>query len=135
VNKLISQVFARKVIRELGFVTKDDVDNEIRAIKKLCQNDHPNIVQVFDYGQLNRDSTIYFIDMELCDISLASYLLGQELKDVVSWKTVREQEEVTSHAYNILQQILNGLLYIHCLNEVHRDLSPHNGICAIIGLC
>jgi len=117
------------VIRVLGRdIKKDDVDNEVRALKKLCQNQHQNIVQVFDYGQLNPDSTIYYIDMELCDISLAKYLSGGELKDVVSWATVRGEEEVPTHAYNILQQILNGLVYIHCLDEVHRDLSPQNGM-------
>ena len=115
------------MIRTLGFVTKDDVDNEVRAIRKLCQNQHPNVVQVFDYGQLNPDSMIHFIDMELCDISLANYLLGQELSGFASWTTIREQDEIPTHAYNILQQILNGLLYIHCLEEVHRDLSPQNG--------
>lgn len=112
----------------LGAVTTDDVENEIRALKKLCQNQHPNIVQVFEYGELNPDSAIHFIDMELCDISLGNYLLGHELKDVASWATVQEQDEVPTHAYNILQQILNGLVYIHCLDEVHRDLSPQNGI-------
>ena len=121
------KTFARKVIRVLGAVTTDDVENEIRALKKLCQNRHPNIVQVSEYGELNPDSAIYFIDMELCDISLGNYLLGQELKDVVGWATVREEDEVPTHAYNILQQILNGLVFIHCLGEVHRDLSPQNG--------
>lgn len=116
------------MIRELGCVTKDDVDNEVRALKKLCQNQHPNIVQVFDYGLLYPDSTVHFIDMELCDISLGNYLLGQELKGVDNWATVREQDEIPWHAYNILQHILNGLLYIHSLNEVHRDLSPTNGM-------
>jgi hypothetical protein len=33
-----------------------------------------------------------------------------------------------SASYIILQHILNGLLYIHCLGEVNRDLSPHNGM-------
>jgi len=122
------------VIRELGFVTKDDVDNEVRALKKLCQNQHPNIVQVFEYGQLNPESTIHFIDMELCDISLGNYLLGQELKNVVNWATVREQGDTPTHTYKILQQILNGLVYIHCLDEVHRDLSPQNGICSHLPL-
>ena len=118
------------MIRELGSVTKDDVDNEVRALKKLCQNQHPNIVQVFEYGQLNPEGTIHFIDMELCDISLGNYLLGQELKNVVNWATVREQGDTPTHAYKILQQILNGLVYIHCLDEVHRDLSPQNGMCS-----
>jgi serine/threonine protein kinase len=111
----------------LGNVTKEDVDNEIRALKKLCQNGHPNIVQVFEYGQLNPDGAVYFIDMELCDVSLEKYLQGAEIDDAISWETVRKQDEIPSHAYNILQQILNGLIYIHCLGEVHRDISPANG--------
>ena len=121
------QVIARKLIRLLGNVTKRDADNEVRALKKLCQNNHTNIIQVFNYGQLNSDGAVYFIDMELCDMSLENYLQGQELEHV-SWAAIRAQEEVLSHAYNILQQILNGLIFIHSLHEVHRDLSPANGM-------
>jgi len=99
----------------------------VRALKKLCQNKYTNIVQVFNYGQLNPDGAVYFIDMELCDMSLEDYLQGQELEHM-SWAAIREQEEVLTHAYNILQQILNGLIFIHCLHEVHRDLSPANGM-------
>jgi serine/threonine protein kinase len=31
-------------------------------------------------------------------------------------------------SYTILQHIVNGLFYIHAMGEVHRDLTPHNGI-------
>jgi hypothetical protein len=122
------KAFARKIIRELGSITKEDVDNEVRALKKLCQNQHPNIVKVFDYGQLNPDSVVHFIDMELCDVSLENYLMGQEFPLLLGWKIVRDRDEIPAYAYAILQQILNGLLYIHSLHEVHRDVSPHNGI-------
>ena len=116
-------MFARKIIRQFGNVTKDDVDNEVRAVKKLCETQHPNIVQVFGY---NAEGIFHFIDMELCNISLQNYLDGGELKELSKWSSI-PKNEIPTHAYKISQHILNGLAYIHCLGEVHRDLSPNNG--------
>ena len=65
--------------------------------------------------------------MKLCEISLEKYIQGETINDLINWNTVRIRNEVHEHAYKIMQQILNGLIYIHCLNEVHRDLSPNNG--------
>jgi serine/threonine protein kinase len=115
------------LIRVSGNIKQKDIDNEIRAIQKLCQNEHMNIVQVFEYGRLKPDGVTYFIDMELCEVSLANYMKGHEIEGLISWPTIRSQNKVISHAYYILQQVLNGLLFIHSLGEVHRDLSPHNG--------
>jgi serine/threonine protein kinase len=105
------------LVRPFAGVSQEDVDNEVRAIKKLCQHQHPNIVQVFKYGRLKTDGAFYFIDMELCENSLEKYIYGQ----------LQDDADALQSAYSILQQILNGLIYIHCLKEVHRDLSPHNG--------
>jgi serine/threonine protein kinase len=68
--------------------------------------------------------------MELCDVTLENYLKGENIEGLLSWETIQKDDEVHKHAYKILQHIVNGLLYIHCLREVHRDLSPHNGILA-----
>jgi serine/threonine protein kinase len=84
-------------------------------------------VQVLEYGQLKDDGAFYFIDMELCDVTLENYLKGETIEGLLSWETIREDGEVHKHGYKIVQHIVNGLLYIHCLREVHRDLSPHNG--------
>jgi len=104
-----------------------DIDNEVRAINKLCKSKHSNIVQALDYGRLQADGVFYFIDMELCEISLEKYIQGETINSLINWNTVRIHNEVDEHAYTIMQQILNGMIYIHCLNEVHRDLSPSNG--------
>ena len=122
------KTFARKLIRLWAGITQPEIDNEVRAINKLCKSNHPNIVQVLGYGQLKADGVFYFIDMELCETSLEKYLQGEMINGVINWNEVRIRNEVHEHAYNIMQQILNGMIYIHCLNEVHRDLSPNNGI-------
>ena len=65
--------------------------------------------------------------MELCEISLENYIQGRTVDGLVDWNTIRIRNEVHEHAYKIMQQILNGMIYIHCRHEVHRDLSPNNG--------
>lgn len=116
------------MIRLWHQIRKADIDNEVRAINKLCKSKHPNIVQVLDYGRLKADGVFYFIDMELCEVSLEKYIQGETINNLISWNTVHISNKVHEHAYDIMQQILNGIIYIHCLNEVHRDLSPNNGI-------
>jgi hypothetical protein len=59
-------------------VGQTDIDNEIRAVSKLCKDWHPNIVQVLALGQLRPDSTWFYIDMELCSVSLETYMRSTE---------------------------------------------------------
>src|SRR5271155_628620 len=54
--------------------TKEDIDNEINAITNLCTKAaHKNIVTVLRHGWL-KSSPYYFIDMELCDINLETFI-------------------------------------------------------------
>lgn len=109
-------------MRVLGNVRQTDIDNEIRAVNKLCKSSHPNIVQVLGLGQLRPDSTWFYIDMELCSISLETYMNADEsLASLPKW--VSESLQIC----DIFTQILNGLAFIHENGEVHRDLSPQNG--------
>ena len=58
-----------KSLRIIGEVETSDIENEVRAIDKLCKPDgHRNIIIILDHGWLSFD--LYFIDMELCDLSL-----------------------------------------------------------------
>lgn len=128
-NTKLQTAFARKVIRPFAGVTNVDIDNEIRAIRRLCKTDHPNIVQVFDYGKLKVDGMFYFIDMVLCQTSLEAYLRGRVEVSGADWATTcGDEKKMLETSYTILQHIVNGLFYIHAVGEVHRDLSPHNGI-------
>jgi serine/threonine protein kinase len=121
--------FARKLIRLFAGISTRDIENEIRAVKKLCKNGHPNIVQVFQLGKLEADGGLYFIDMELCDVSLDRYIRGETSPYLVNWTVVREQairEAKPTEVLWIANQILDGLIFIHKQKEVHRDISPHN---------
>lgn len=100
------------------------IGNELRTIEKLCRpGSHENIVSVFESGKL-KSSSCFFIDMELCDLSLADYMQGRQTEDL---KMKAVAPDNLSQIWDIMEAIANGLTFIHSLNEAHRDLKPSNG--------
>jgi serine/threonine protein kinase len=82
---------------------------------------HPNVVQIFDYGKIEN---AYFIAME--------YINGKNLGEILS--TLKQGLPV-DHTVFIISEICKGLDYSHTqsddktgepLNIVHRDISPQN---------
>lgn len=118
------QSFARKLVRT---TLKGNLDNEVRAINKLCKTSHPHIVQVLRHGFLKVDRTFYFFDMELCHANLAKYIKGDATDGLENWCILRKQMDFAFHVFDILEQIVDGLIFIHGHQEVHRDLHPENG--------
>ena len=105
-----------------GPVDNDYYENEKRAVLKLCQSSHPNILQVYEVGQLRKESVFFFIDMELCSFTLAHYLRGSEVPALEKWESTPER------ILDILQPIIEGLVFIHEQGEVHRDIKPENSM-------
>src|SRR5271169_6147536 len=66
------KAFARKIIRALNVPTAE-LANEIRAINKLVQTTHENLVEYFSHGNLL--PFLYFFDMELCEGNLRDLIL------------------------------------------------------------
>jgi len=124
------------VIHVFGAVNEKDVENELRAIRKLSGTEHPNLIQVFQFGTLRPDTLFRFIDMELCDFTLDRYIHGEDVPDLVNWSIFhlpapdKDRRKLGSAICNIVEQIIEGLIFIHEHHEFHRDLSPHNGSAA-----
>jgi serine/threonine protein kinase len=84
---------------------------------------HPNIIQIYDFGRLD-DS--YFIAME--------YLFGKDLKTVLQTAGQRGVSLSLENALHIAIGVCAGLdhahnmkdLQGHLLNIIHRDVSPQN---------
>jgi serine/threonine protein kinase len=97
----------------------EDIQNEARATKKLCgSSPHINIVHVLGQGILPL-SPFYYIDMELCDQNLETYIYNRRDPQLSG-----EELEI----WDIMRQIANGVKFIHNHGEIHRDLKPSNGM-------
>jgi serine/threonine-protein kinase len=92
---------------------------------------HPNIVQIFDVGQV--DGT-YFIAME--------HIHGEDIRSLVrQMKAAGYREFPLEHAIGIALGMCAGLAYAHekrdldgsFLNIVHRDISPQNVVITFSG--
>jgi serine/threonine protein kinase len=114
----------------LSGVRLKDIQNEIRAVEKLCvKSTHENIVSVLQHGNL-ADSPYYFFDMDLCAFNLETYLLllWKETKDDIGMEVPQCRDRSSMRSiWNIMSQIANGLAFIHTHHEIHRDLKPRNG--------
>ena len=81
-----------------------------REAKALAKLNHPNIVTVYDFGQLEQQ---YFIVMEFID--------GTELRHLIDVGQVSADE-----ALEIVKQICEALQFAHSKGVVHRDIKPEN---------
>ena len=124
------KTFARKLIRPFGEVKLTDIQNEIRAVEKLCKSGtHKNIVAVLNHGKL--PPWFYFLDMELCDLNLESYINRRwtpALQKRIQYFTSELPSSMrTAQLWHIMEDMTCGVAFIHQHKEVHRDLKPRNG--------
>jgi len=73
--------------------------------------DHPNLVPVHDFGQIDGK---YYLSM--------GYMPGGSLKDLLK----REGKLEPERACEVLAQLGEGLEYAHARGIIHRDLKPGN---------
>lgn len=107
---------------------------EIAVMVKICMSEHWNIVQVHDWFESNLG---YFIDMELCDLTLHDYIHNRgtfvsENSNLLNDAPFFVLEECTAelkllNVWNIIEHIAQGLEFIHQEHYTHRDIKPLNG--------
>jgi serine/threonine protein kinase len=101
----------------------------VEAVALLSAKGHPNIVEVLDHGHISMVN--YYIDMELCNLSLTELLKrkdkGEGLRDwYLQWPTGNREDKLFFIGA-LMQELANGLYFIHKHDQVHRDIKPENG--------
>src|SRR5258706_14139173 len=81
---------------------------EVRAVARL---NHPNIVQVYDFGT---EGDLAYIVME--------YIQGRELKDMLDAKEGLELGKI----FKLMGELLDALDFAHEAGGIHRDVKPAN---------
>ena len=87
-----------------------------REAEVVSRLKHPNIISVFDFGQTPEGA--FYYTMELLD--------GENLKGMVK----RDGPMPVSRAVNLIDQVGEALAYAHSEGILHRDMKPHNVMCA-----
>jgi len=83
-------------------------ENEIAATSALV---HPNIIQVYDYGE--EDGSQYLV---------SEFIDGMDLKRYI----IEKQPIPVTRVIDIMRDILAGVAEAHKAGMVHRDLKPQN---------
>ncbi|OGS09171.1 MAG: hypothetical protein A2270_06600 [Elusimicrobia bacterium RIFOXYA12_FULL_51_18] len=83
----------------------------LREARSAAKLEHPNIVQIYNFGQENGS---YFIIM--------SYIEGKSLSDMIAEKGPM----TTDTATGIILEVLDGLGHAHSKTIIHRDIKPSN---------
>jgi serine/threonine protein kinase len=116
-----------------------DLENEIKVLDFLSLKDqHHNIIEILKHGWLQTSGKVYFIDMELADLSLADYIeyafRNKEISSHIVFDEIfrpnpsRPWHDHFLVAWMIGCEIAAGLTFLHESHHVHRDLKPQNGI-------
>lgn len=90
----------------------DLVRRFIREGKKLLRYRHENIVAAYDVGCVS-GSNVYYLKME--------YIDGVNLLDFISCNTLDTKIKIS-----IADQFISAMGYIHCIGDLHRDISYQN---------
>ncbi len=112
VHLALRKHFALKIIhpgRSADYETLRSFDQEIQVLSRL---DHPNIVQVTDFG-LDERFGVYLV-ME--------YLRGETLLE----RLARDGRFNQRTALRVALQIAEGLGHLHKQDIIHRDIKPEN---------
>ena len=105
VEQAIKELYPN-LVNDPAFVNR--FKQEARIAARL---DHPNLVPVHDFGQIDGK---YYLAM--------GYMPGGSLKDLL----VKEGPLSKDRALEVMQQVGAALAYAHSQGVIHRDLKPSN---------
>jgi serine/threonine-protein kinase len=104
----IKTILTRKLDGEAARMIKVRFEREVRAVARL---NHPNIVQVYDFGA---EGDLAYIVME--------FIQGKELKDYFA---ANERLDLAT-IFGLMIGLLDALEFAHEAGVIHRDVKPAN---------
>ena len=96
---------------------------ELELLMRMGKQETPNIIKYFkswlvDFGNDRR----LCIQMELCSSNLEKLVC----RNKIGGPAIIQAEGPPRFYQQVFEQILNGLVYIHSIDWVHRDIHPRN---------
>ena len=107
---VLDRVVALKILPPADAFSPDFVERFRREARSLAKLNHPNIVNVYDFGETGG---LYYIIMEFVD--------GANLRQLFQTRKLTSAE-----ALAIVPKICDALQYAHEEGLVHRDIKPEN---------
>jgi serine/threonine protein kinase len=104
----IKTILTRKLDAEAARMVKVRFEREVRAVARL---NHPNIVQVYDFGS---EGDLAYIVME--------HIQGKELKDYFD----SSERFTLEKGFKLMIELLDALDFAHEAGIIHRDIKPGN---------
>jgi tRNA A-37 threonylcarbamoyl transferase component Bud32 len=120
-QKSLDRLVAIKIIHPEAAANPDFAERFNREAKALARLNHPNIVTVYDFGELpsdgegdaDRPSRLYYFLMEYVD--------GANVRQML-----RSGELKPQAALLLIPPLCDALQYAHDAGIVHRDVKPEN---------
>ncbi|MCK5594859.1 serine/threonine protein kinase [bacterium] len=110
IDPATKEVVAIKILHP-GKMNHRTINGFVQEAKMLEKLNHPNIIQVIDFGK--EEGTLY---------TVMEYINGKDLKKLLLHKKIKGFQE----KYDIILQIGRGLDYLHENNIIHKDIKPEN---------
>lgn len=122
-RKVALKIMSKAFVDSLGGdedELKSELDRFRREVKVMARLRHPNVVQVFDFDQVQiGGQTLDYIAME--------YVPGSTLKLTMPEEGFGDDEaRIRDWVRKYYISVLDGVEAIHAAGIVHRDLKPAN---------
>lgn len=115
-------------------MTEEDIKSEAQAVSFIHEKGgHDNIIGILQHGWLKGLFHVYFIDMELCQFTLAEYIsyfkgtkspsmdIDFSTRSPVLVKAGCILYERIRNMWTIGKHVAEGLSFVHSSGHVHRD--------------
>lgn len=109
-DRMLGRVVALKMLGEEA--TSDDHHKRfVREAEAIGRLDHPNIVKVYDLGEVEGKP---YMAMELLE--------GEDLRALIE----QHMDVPISERVRVLEEVALGIAYAHAKGVIHRDVKPAN---------